>query len=71
MGWEAILNQGESPHSLTLVMYDSAVAILAKGRRVARPPFHISKKEFNTILPSFSSPTQENIFVCILPSVKV
>ena len=46
------------------------VAILARGRRVARPPFRISEK-FNTLLPSFSSPTQENIFVCILLSVKV
>ena len=47
------------------------VAILARGRRVTRPPFHINKKKLIFILPSLSSPNQENIFVFVLLSVKV
>ena len=48
-----------------------AVAILARGRRVAQPPFHMNKKNLMLVLPSLSSSNQENIFVFVLLSVKV
>ena len=58
----SMLNKEDTYHHLG---WTHAVVILARGHRVAWPSIHISKKELNTILSSFSAPTQENIFVCV------
>ena len=43
----------------------------SQGSQGCTTPFNINKNKFNTFLPSFSSPTQENIFVFTLLCVKV
>ena len=40
--------------NVTKIVY---VPILARGRRVARPSFHVSRKKFNIFLLSFVPPT--------------